>query len=772
MRLHSWAACAALVLALSAAGPARSATTDDRWLEIDLYWFSADEPARSAAQFWDRYQPLFSGVSGYKGVVLNLGMLVDYVMEYRGDPRQAIPLPRTTGQELGAQPTGPLLGSTAERQLAWRQRFRHPENETAQVAYGPWTYGGLKELATALRQEGSRRGVDAFRVATLVTGGDGAYGEPSVFARAHPEAWTKWAELAPGALASSSHFDPNARLRADMTARAAFPAGWPADTLASHAFARQWGAISRAIGLDGIMLRDSFSYPRGFTRYGPWGAAVPDAATAARTTQGIARLIRESKLANPHALIMMWSTAATATSDWRANGIDLESIAGEGFLDIFVDQTWAGAWGEVGVRQQTYWNAPILGWTYQLAYLMQHAAILAKSGVRHYFLTETFDAWESWDTIHTAPGRLRWAIWAYSHVGVKTPTGLRMPAGSYVSWGNRGRELLGPEDVAFLAGELNAAARDAALTVEIDGPTVVYSRAAAAAQMERLPLRADLRDRIDEQIGSLIKWPLPVLSVTRAEWLARVRSDLFVFGATAGTPPDELAAVRGLAERGQAIAFFGGMNGATDPAVAALLGVTASPHRPTLQDRSMRATAGPAWPASFAGNQAFDAPPPLHQITAPPATVVYRFSETAGLVLEQSGGRNLSLWDPVPIFDYWYRPLRDLMNGDPHPFALSAAVLNTQLRKYGAIAGGAVDVTETGTFAAWRRRDGEIRLLAGDLEEGLQDTAAEGRRLAIALPPSLEGCRWRPMWPAQFSLDERQALKIFLAPQSSILLAC
>jgi CPA2 family monovalent cation:H+ antiporter-2 len=35
-----------------------------------------------------------------------------------------------------------------------------------------------------------------------------------------------------------------------------------------------------------------------------------------------------------------------------------------------------------------------------------HAAMLAETKVRHYPLVETFDAWESWDVIHTAPDRL------------------------------------------------------------------------------------------------------------------------------------------------------------------------------------------------------------------------------------------------------------------------------------------------------------------------------------------------------------------------------
>lgn len=110
------------------------------------------------------------------------------------------------------------------------------------------------------------------------------------------------------------------------------------------------------------------------------------------------------KLANPAALVMMYSNASSAVSDWRANGMDLSTIAKQGYLDIWVDQTWAGAWNEVGLREETFWNyGPTNGWTYQLGFMLVHAAILADTKVRHYPLVETFDSWEGWDVIHTAP---------------------------------------------------------------------------------------------------------------------------------------------------------------------------------------------------------------------------------------------------------------------------------------------------------------------------------------------------------------------------------
>jgi hypothetical protein len=760
----------ALALAFSSTAFANPPGTDDRWLELDLYWFSAEQPERSAATFWDRYRLLFADVRGYRGVVLNVGFSPNYIMEFSGNLDQQIALPKGAGQEIGARLTGPLLGDTAQRQQAWRDRFRAHDNAAARVGYGPWTYGGLKRLAAALRSEGARRGVSDFRVATLTVGQDGAYGEKASFAIAHPEAWTQWSELAPGALASSSHFDPNARLRADATRRAGFPSGWPADTPLSRAFALQWGALSRSVGLDGIMLRDSFSFPRAYTRYGPWGPSVPDAATAERTTAGLARLIRESKQANPRALIMMYSTAATATSDWRANGIDLESIAAEGFLDIFVDQTWAGAWNEVGVRQQTFWNAPILGWTYQLAYLMQHAAVLAKSKVRHYYLTEAFDAWESWDTLHTAPERVRWGIWAFSHVAVKTPRGLKMPAGSYVSWGNHGQELLSEQDVAFLARELREAARDAAETREVFGPTVVYSRAAMAGQLAALSPKFDARDRIDEQVGSLIKWPLPIMSITRMEWLDEVQSDLFVFGASTGGGRDQEAALARLTARGQPMAFFGGFNNGIDPAALKLAGASAAPHRHPQQDPLLRATADLSGLPVANVAAGFDAKPTAMRNTASGAKVIYSFGESAALIRRKDARGDVVLWDPAPLSDYWFRPLRDNMNGSPAPYVLAAATLTAQLADAGKVRARTIDERQTGAFGAWRGADGRIRLLFGNLEEGLRDDGDLTRRLSIALPDAWRPGRWTDAWSGRDARTADQTLTVELAPYASRLL--
>ena len=186
----------------------------------------------------------------------------------------------------------------------------------------------------------------------------------------------------------------------------------------------------------------------------------------------------------------------------------------------------------------------------------------------------------------------------------------------------------------------------------------------------------------------------------------------------------------------------------------------------------LRATAGAAWPGNALNARSFNAPPPASKVTAPTGSVVYAFGEAVGLVLDQSGPRNLSLWDPVPMFDYWYRPLRDLLNGDPTPFALVAATLNRQLAKAGAFSAAEVDPAQTGTIAAWTRSDGTVRMLAGNLEEGLRDDPDRSRRMTLNLPPAWRSCRWQSAWGIRPRAVGAAQVLIVLPPQESALSVC
>ncbi len=110
----------------------------DRWLEIDLYWFEQKEIGGSVKAFWDRFQPLYEGVQGYRGVVLNVGWTVACVMQWSGNPDQRIELPRGSGQQKWVDVKGPYTGTTAERQRQFRARFAQPQM-VERRGYDAWT---------------------------------------------------------------------------------------------------------------------------------------------------------------------------------------------------------------------------------------------------------------------------------------------------------------------------------------------------------------------------------------------------------------------------------------------------------------------------------------------------------------------------------------------------------------------------------------------------------------------------------------------------------
>lgn len=80
------------------------------------------------------------------------------------------------------------------------------------------------------------------------------------------------------------------------------------------------------------------------------------------------------------------------------------------------------------------------------------------------------------------------------------------------------------------------------------------------------------------------------------------------------------------------------------------------------------------------------------------------------------------------------------MNGDPGGFAVASAVLNAQLARAGTFRAARVDVAQSGTVAAWTLRDGTVRLLAGNPEEGRRNDADRARTLDLALPASWRRC--------------------------------
>ncbi|MBS1815052.1 MAG: hypothetical protein JSS87_09285 [Acidobacteria bacterium] len=726
------------------AARADASVPGDRWMEIDLYWFDQGHLQKSVDEFWNRFAPMYAGVQGDRGLILNVGWTVGYIMEWSGDLQQRITLPKGTGQQPWVSETSSLAGTTEERKKAWKERFSKPIM-VQKMGYGPWTYGDLKQLGEMLRATGKRRGIDQFKVGSLVYAWDNAYGEVAPWATRHPEAFTRMQKGAEHVyVGARRYFDPALTLHRDDARMGGLPHGITEGMPAHEAFAAQWGSLSRTTGLDAIMLRDSIGFLIPYVRRGPVGDVMPSPQAIKRVTESVEALVKETKQANPRALVMMYSNAASAISDWRSNGCDLEKIAKEGYLDVFVDQTWAGAWNEVGTRHANFWNTPTLGWTYQLDYTLMHGAMLADTKVKHYPLVETFDAWESWDVLHTVPQRLRWGIWAYSHAGVKTPHGLRMPEGSYISWANQGKRLLSDDDVQFLSENIGAAVRDAYQTADIYGPTLVYARSAMQWEAEHATPTSSIKEWIDELGASVGKWPVPILSATRVEWLPQIHTDLAIVQTPVHLTASEMAGVKARIASGKPTAIFGSFAGGVDASLLKMVGVesakstedTASIHTATLGDVSGLHTLH--LPQSF---------PTLTRLNQTEwngkARAVYSIGSSPQLLLNAK--RTLVLWDPADAtIGKRGVSLRETWGGSAAPYAATAAALNALLMQAHVLHAESIDMDQTGAVGAWRS-DGRLHMLFGNVEEGLRDDADRSRHFTMQLPAGWRAV-WKPVW--------------------------
>ena len=735
-----------------------SATTKvpgDRWMEIDLYWFDHDDIQNSVDAFWDRFTPLYQNVAGDRGAILNIGWTVGFIMDWSGRPGQLIPLPQGKGEQPWVSETSALEGDTTARMQEWKDRFAKPIMVQKQ-GYGSWTYAELRELSDRLRESAAKRGIPNFKVGALVYAWDNAYGEPAPWILKHPEAMSSTAPHIPGRtyVFAKRFFDPGNRLHADSEHYAAYPNGFPEGTSVHAAFARQWGSLSRAANLDALMLRDSFGMMVPYSRRGRFGELMPTPQLIRKQTNDAAALVRETKQANPRVTLMMYSNAASAIGDWRANGCDLERIAKDGFLDVFVDQTWAGAWNEVGTRHNHFWNEPTLGWTYQLQYMLLHGAQLATTRVKHFPLIETFDAWESWDTLHTVPERLRWSIWAYSHAGIKTPTGLRMPEGSYISWAHQGKRLLSPEDVLWLDKNISDAVRDAFQTKEIFGPTLVYSRSANQWLGDHATPTLDDKGWIDEQAGSIDKWPIPIQSATRIEWLSRIHTDLPLVETPSHLRPEEQTALRRIIDLNRPVALFGSFDNGISSEFLKLANIEASGSLEsefslhTANNTSKDEVFKKNFPKQFPVQVAVDRTlPDAGELMKDGDDVLYSIDDSAQLLFA-ARHKNLLLWDPADFRVGMDKSLKQVWGGSDVAYCMAAAALNEQLRSVDALHALKIDCGQTTTVSAWKTRDHVMHVLLGNLEEGLRDDADRTRHVVLHSPESWP-VAWRSVWDNQ-----------------------
>jgi hypothetical protein len=412
-------------------------------------------------------------------------------------------------------------------------------------------------------------------------------------------------------------------------------------------------------------------------------------------------------------------------------------------MDAYIDQSWAGAWNEVGVRhrEMEYQNNSFQGWTYQLAYILLHRAMLAESKVHHYVLNDMWDGWETWDIIHTVPERVKWGIWAYTHAALKTPDGLKVPDGNYISWCNQGKKLLTKKDVEFLTKEFNSAVIDAQNMKEVHGPTLVYNRKAMEWMSANAPEKSIL-EWIDEQAGAVMKWSVPIMSVTRLEYLPEVSSDMFILQTPVHMEKEEKKSVENLINSGEPVAIWGSIAGGVDTDILEMLGVhsTAGWINDTAYIATLNHKTGGIFediPNTFPvynlnNNKKFTVDDNVE--------VMYQIHKTPALMWAKN--RKVILWNPAKhaqnlIKGGFYEYLgyaNDEILGSVYPWYLNAKMIHYMMKESGhSYATNLIPLKPVSTLS-WTSNNGKKMFLAGELEEGLDHHADHHVSVTWCLP--------------------------------------
>jgi hypothetical protein len=649
----------------------------DRWIEIDLRWFDPDQLETCCIELMNKVKPLYEQVSGTRGMILCCNLLADLLTEWTGEGNQVLPF---RNKSIGK----------------WHGR----------------TYRELKQLFFHLHRAALRVGIPDFKVGVFFVAwgrffSEHEYDMENAFYERHRE-------LYPRPFTMFYNLDPSVPMAEDRYPYATRPEGIQAGESFPDFFGDQWGHLCRYLELDAIHLRDAFAGEIIYARRGPFGdTASADPEQNKKLSDGVIRLFKAVKMANPEAIVMGYSSAVSAVADWRVGCVDFESLIADSGIDIWIDQTWPGAWADF----RSYLSK---SWTFQLSYLLVHRTMIEAANRRrdipckHYHLVETWDAFEHWDTLHWVPDKLRWGIWAYSHAAVRTPEGLRVPDGAYISWANNFKgDLWSDDDIRFIESSLTAAQRDAQAMEEVYGPQIVYHRKMMEWLMEEHP-EWNVYEWIDEQAAWIMKWGVPCLSATRLEWLDPERATECLLLQTPGlVGQEDKARLLELQQRGQPMLLIG-RSDVLDPELLQLAG---------MQKGSKGMFETGFHKASFArSGDTEDLPEwdwlilkPFHEIEPLRETEV--LIEAEGMPLFGGNRRNRCYyWQPMDWLWPWNQEFgHRIQLGSVVPYVIVARKLQELSREQGLSYVQPMPAAEPFTMHLWKS-GGHIHVLLGNLE--------------------------------------------------------
>ncbi|HEX2681453.1 MAG TPA: hypothetical protein VHQ03_09185, partial [Candidatus Dormibacteraeota bacterium] len=525
----------------------------------------------------------------------------------------------------------------------------------------------------------------------------------------HPELYPLDISPLPG-----PDLDPRVPLHRDSYRYATRPEGLAEGDAFPEFFGGQWGSVAKFLGLDFIHLRDGFFGPLLYTRCGPYGTvASADPAENRTWTDAVRRLFRACKESHPDGLVIAYSSGISGTAEWMTGCVDLEEIVADGALDMFIDQTWGGAW-------QDWWDDTWKGWTFQLAYLLGHGAQIAAGNARrksdpcrHYLLIETWDGWEPWDTLRDTPEKLRWAMWAFTHATVVGAGGrLLRRDGAYISWMNDWNDrLIGEKEVVFLATNLNAAETSAASLEAVYGPLLVHNRGALLAKSESNPA-SNASEWVEDYAGMAMKWGLPVLAATTIEWMPRYWPEGVVV-QLAG----EIDAHR-LADLGGPVLSTGRAD-LVDASLLKKAGVM----------RTQEMVKGGYTLGHAGGEERVHMPERVTVAAAAGSWVGYRAGGTPTLV----GRDDFLYWQPPDLADPTDALVPHSQIGTVSPYVEAARAMLARSAAAGGVSVEQVPAAQPIAFQCWKS-GGRVHVLLGNLESGWMGDSRYARRVKVSLP--------------------------------------
>ena len=321
---------------------------------------------------------------------------------------------------------------------------------------------------------------------------------------------------------------------------------------------------------------------------------------------------------------------------------------------------------------------------------------------------------------------------------------------------------------------------------EVFGPTLVYSRESMQWQIDHAAPQRDVKEWIDEQAASVMKWPVPILSVTRLEWLPQVKSDLFILQSPSHLSPEHAAYIAKLIASGQPIAIFGCPAGGVDPELARLGGLAPVTGKDVISAQAgihgtdvIPAQAGIHLaklvnPSQMLAQHVPENFPTFYRLernaAAAGAQVIYKVEGDPVLTLNTAEGKQVLMWDPPDVMFKNNASLAEDWGGSAGPYALVAGALDSLLSRDDRLRAQQIDLDQTLNVTSWQGTDGAVRILAGNLEEGLRDDADMTRHTTLVLPKLWQASRWMDAWSRAIFQANANQLKIDLEQSRSILL--